>query len=93
LGLPAGPAELAVGDALQAHIAVEPHDLGDRAVFHFAQLGGADLAAGLLLECFEQVGRAEETADMVGAEGRGLAHGVRVRIGRSPSERVNAALG
>jgi hypothetical protein len=70
-----GAAELAVGDALQAHVFLELHDLGDGLVFHLAQLLGRDLALGLLGAGFEQVLRAQEAADMVVAGGE-FHHGV-----------------
>jgi hypothetical protein len=69
-----GAAELAVGDGLQPHVGLELHDLGDRAVLDLAQLGGRDLALGLLLARLQQVGRAQEAADVVGAEGGIEAH-------------------
>ncbi len=49
-----GAAELAVGDRLQAAVTLELHDVGDGAVFHLAQLRGADLALGPLLAGVEQ---------------------------------------
>ncbi len=70
-----GPAEFAVSDALQAHVLLELHDLGDGLVFHLAQLLGGDLALGLLLAGFQQVLGAQEAADVVGTERRGGADG------------------
>ena len=69
-----GAAELAVGDGLQPHVLLHAHDLGDGAVLHLAQLRAADLAAGKLAAGVQQVGRAQETAHMVGTEG-GLGAG------------------
>jgi hypothetical protein len=63
-----GAAELAVGDALQAHVFLELHDLGDGLVFHGAQLGCGDLARGFLLTGIQQVFGAQEAADVVGAK-------------------------
>jgi hypothetical protein len=70
-----GAAELAVGDALQSDVLLELHDLGDRLVFHRAQLLGGDVALGLLLAGFQQVLGAQKAADMVVAGGK-LGHGV-----------------
>ena len=64
-----GAAELAVGDALEAHVLLELHDLGDRLVFDLAQLLGRDLALGLLLARLQQVLGAQEAADVVVAGG------------------------
>jgi len=75
-----GAAKLAVGDAGQATVALELHDFGDGAVFHRAQLPGVDLADRLLLARLQQVGRAQEAADVVSAErwaaawGQALGH-------------------
>ena len=62
-------AELAIGDALQAHVFLELHDLGDRLVLHGTKLLGGDFAACLLFARFEQVLRPEKTADVVIAGG------------------------
>ncbi len=72
-----GATELAVGDGLQAHVFLELDDLGDRAVLDFAQLRGRDRALLALFARVEQDLRAQEAADVVGAErGRGaLGHG------------------
>jgi hypothetical protein len=72
-----GAAEFAVGDRLQADILLELDDLGDCLVLDLAQLGGAELALGLLVARLEQVLGAQETADMIGAERRSgaLRHG------------------
>jgi hypothetical protein len=64
-----GAAELAVGDALQAHVFLELHDLGDGLVFHRAQLLGRDVALGFLFAGFQQVLGAQKAADMVVAGG------------------------
>ena len=78
-----GPAELAVGDALQADVFLERDDRGDRLVLDATQRLGRDLAARLLLARLEQALRAQEAADMVGAKGRGRAggHGRSLRSG------------
>jgi hypothetical protein len=65
-----GAAELAVGDALQAHVFLELHDLGDGLVFDRAQLLGRDVALGLLLAGLQQVLGAQKAADMVVAGGK-----------------------
>ena len=72
-----GAAELAVGDAVQAHVFLELDDVGDGAVFHRAQLLGRDLALGVLLARVEQELGAQEAADVVGTEGGlgGCGHG------------------
>ena len=70
-----GAAELAVGDALQADVFLEPDDLGDRVVLDGAQLPRRDLALGLPLARLEQAPGAEEAADVVGAEGGTVAGG------------------
>ena len=71
-----GAAELAVGDAVQAHVFLELDDVGDGAVFHRAQLLRRDLPLGVLLARVEQELGAQEAADVVGAEGGlgGFAH-------------------
>jgi hypothetical protein len=63
-----GAAELAVGDRLQADVLLESDDLGDRPVFHLAQVGGANLAFRLFLARLEQVFRTQEAAYVIGAE-------------------------
>jgi hypothetical protein len=70
-----GAAELAVGDALEAHVFLELHDLGDGLVFHRAQLLGRDVALGLLFAGFQQVLGSQEAADMVETGGK-LGHGM-----------------
>ena len=72
-----GAPELAVRDALQAHVFLKLHDLGDRLVFHQAQLLGRDLARGLFFARLEQVLGTQEAADVVVAGGKvGDGHGV-----------------
>jgi hypothetical protein len=73
-----GAAELAVGDALQADVFLELDDLGNGVVFDGAQGLFGDLAFLLLRAGVEQALRAQEAADMVGAERGVLAcrHGV-----------------
>ncbi len=81
-----GAAEFAVGDRLQAGVLLHLHDLGDRAILDRAQLRRRDLAARLLLARLEQVFRAQEAADVIGAERRclALAHGIRPRESCAP---------
>ncbi len=71
-------AEFAVGDGLQAGVFLELDDLGDRLVFHLAQLGRIDFAARFALARLQQVFRPQEAADVIGAEwGLGsLRHGL-----------------
>ena len=66
---------------LQADVLLEPDDLGDRLVFHRAQLRGVDrLLDEELFARLEQVLRAQEAADVVGAErGRGAGGHRRLR--------------
>ena len=59
---------------LQAHVFLELDDLGDRVVLDGAQRLGRDRAGGTLLARLEQALRAQEAADVVGAEG-GLGAG------------------
>ncbi len=74
-------AELAVGDRLQAGVLLHLHDLGDRAILDRPQVRRRDLAARLPVARLQQVLRAQEAADVIGAERRcrALAHGVRPR--------------
>ena len=67
-------AELAVGDGLQPDLLLHSHDLADRAVLDGAQVG-RDLAASLPLPRIEQLLRAQEAADVIGAEWRCRAGG------------------
>jgi len=72
-------AKLAIGDALEADILLEPHDLGNCAILDRAQLRRVDGAGSVLFAGLQQVVRAQETADMVMTgwqSNHGLASGV-----------------
>ena len=67
--MPPGTAEFAVGRELQADRSLLVHDLLDLHVLDLAQITGGNLA---LLEPgagFLDLGRTQEAADLVGAEG------------------------
>jgi len=65
-----GAPELAVGDAVQADVFLEPDDLRDGVVLDGTQRLGRDLAARFSLARLEQALGSQETADVVGAERR-----------------------
>ena len=62
--------KFAVGDGRKADVLLHLHDLGDRAVLDGAELRRRDLAARLLLARLEQILRAQEAADVIGAKRR-----------------------
>src|SRR3712207_5915408 len=68
--VPRGAAELAVGGGAQADVPLEPDDVGDRLVLDAAQLGRVDLPRRGPGPGVEQALRAQEAADVVGAERR-----------------------
>ncbi len=68
-----GAAELAVGDALKADLLLPPGGFGDALVLDRAQILGRDPALGAPRPSVEQALRAQQAADMVGAE-RWLGH-------------------
>ncbi len=68
--MPPGAAEFAVGDRLQADRFLLLDDALDLAVFDRLERGGVDLALGVLLARLLQRGRAQQAADMIGAERR-----------------------
>ncbi len=68
--MPPGTAEFAVGDRLQADLFLFLDDLLDLAVLDRLEGGGVDLAFGALLARFFQRRRAQQAADMIGAERR-----------------------
>ena len=61
-------AELAVGHRAQPQILLQLHDIGDGLVLHPAQLGRAHRAGFPLPARFQQFGRAQQAADVIGAE-------------------------
>src|SRR5258708_37771730 len=65
-----GAAELAVGHRLEAKALLEAHDVADREVLDLAQLFLRDRALLVPLARLEQLLRAQEAADVIGAEGR-----------------------
>jgi hypothetical protein len=64
------PAELAIGDELEAELLLQPDDVADRLVRRLGQLRLIDLAARKARALFHQFRRAQEAADMLGAERR-----------------------
>ena len=60
-----GAPELAIGNAIQAHVLLEFDDFGNRLVFHQAKLLCRDGSIGLLFTRVQQVFGAQKTADMV----------------------------
>jgi hypothetical protein len=73
-----GSAEFTIGDALQANILLECDNLGDCAILNRPELLGVDLTTRLLFTGIEQVFRAQEATDMIGAKRRrcASAHGI-----------------
>ena len=70
-------AELAVGHRAEPEILLQRHDIGDRRVLDLAQRGGVERAGLPLLAGGEKLGRAQQAADVIGAEQRflrGSAH-------------------
>ena len=67
--VPGSAAELAVGDPFQAQIFLPADNVADGLVFNAAQVGFADAAVLFIFASFEQLWRAKQAADMVGAEG------------------------
>jgi hypothetical protein len=63
-------AQLAVGSGLQADLALHPDDVPDRRVLDLRKLLCRDLACGELVTGLEYLLRAQQAADVVGAEGR-----------------------
>ena len=68
--LPPGAAELAVGRELEADLLLLADRLLDLAVLDFLQLRGGDLAALMPGARFLERCRAQQRADVIGAEGR-----------------------
>ena len=86
-------AELAVGDGLEADVLLHPDARADRLVLDGVQLGRVDGAERELGAGVQQLGRAEQAADVVGTE-RGLASVCRhcCEATRSSAPRVNRLL-
>src|SRR6202042_57036 len=63
-------AELPVGRGLEPDLALHPDDVQDRRVPALGELPGRDLADRELLTGLEYLLRAQQAADVVGAEGR-----------------------
>ena len=70
--VPRRAAELAVGDRPQADVALQLHDVADRGILGRAELVAVDPAGRVVLPRPQQLGRAQEAADVIGAEGRPL---------------------
>jgi hypothetical protein len=68
--VPRRAAELPIRDGAQAGVLLQPHDVTDGVVLDAAQLVRVHLAGREALPCLQQLGRAQEAADVVGAEGR-----------------------
>jgi hypothetical protein len=62
-----GAAKFAVGDRLQAHFLLHADHFTDGAILDCAQLRGVYLFACKLFARLEQISRAQETADVIGA--------------------------
>jgi hypothetical protein len=87
--VPRGATELAVGGRLQPDLLLLAHDVADRRVLDPAELIGVDPPLGEVLARLEQLGRSQEAADVVGAEGRGGSSG----HGRQSTARARCARG
>ena len=82
--MPPRAAEFAVGGELEADLFLLLDDALDLAVFHRLERCGVDLALGALGARFLQRRRAQQAADMVGAEGRLGALDMMVSLLNSP---------
>ncbi len=69
--MPPGAAELAVGDGVETDVLLKPDGVADRRVLDFGERLGGNLATLAPLARVQQLLRAQQTADMVGAK-RGL---------------------
>ena len=69
VGIGAAP-ELAVGDDLQPDVLLQLDDVADRVVLDRGQPFAVELAGGVLLPRAQQFRRAQQAADMLGAERR-----------------------
>ncbi len=82
IGVPEGAPELAVSHGAQPCRFLHLHRVADRAVLDLAQLRRADRPLRRLVACFDQLYRAQQAADLVGAERGFPCHGrVPLRIG------------
>ena len=68
--MPGGAAKLAVGDGFQADVLLELHDLADGLVLRGLELVGLDTTVREVLPRLEESLRAQQAADVVGAERR-----------------------
>src|SRR6516164_1093181 len=68
--VPPGAAELAVGNRLQADLFLFPDDRANLTVFDLLEFGCTDVVVGAALARLFQGGRAQQAADMIGAERR-----------------------
>ena len=70
-------AEFSVGDSLQACVLLGLHDLCNRAIFDGAKLLARELSLDSLVARIQQLARAQEAADVIGAKRRcgARAHG------------------
>ena len=68
--MPRGAAELAVGRGPEAGVLLQADRVADRVVLDGPQLVGADPALREVVAGRQQVGRAEQAADVIGAERR-----------------------
>jgi hypothetical protein len=90
--VPGAPPELAVGDPPQADLLLHADGVRDGTVLDRAQLLAGDPAGGRVLPRPEQLWRAEQAADMVGAE-RGLGASCHGHSPRSRGLRRNPNVG
>jgi hypothetical protein len=76
--VPPGTAELAVGDRREPDVFLLPDDLGDLAVLDRLEVGVADLTLGVFLARLLERRRAQQAADVIGAERRlgSLGHAI-----------------
>ncbi len=74
-------AEFAVGDAFQADILLQLDDVPDRAVLDLVQLIFRNRLVAQLVARLDQLVRAQQAADMIGAKRRTLLHGLSLDSG------------
>ena len=70
IAVPRGPPVLAVGDRFEPDLLLQPHRLADRLVLDAGKLGRGELVAVARLARPAQLLRAQQGADMIGAERR-----------------------
>ena len=68
-------AEFAVGHDLEADLLLHGEDVADALILQFAELGVADLLGGMPAEGLPQRRRAQQAADVIGAERRSALGG------------------